>query len=233
MKYLLTTAMMCICATAFAQDQQPEKKPKPVLQTERKNEAGIIIQTDFGQNNNVNFSLAGAQYNRWITPHLGYRVIGAYGNYSSTSATTTYLPHPDTVIMKQQHMSFDMPVVGFGFVAQRQFYKRVVLYAALEVKGGYGRGRTDTSVRAVYKQGFPESSEAYTRTPANHEASILLINMSASVGAKLQFSRMSFGIELLPAQLAYTKIDYKGRYGGIADFELGNFSQRCFLNYRF
>ena len=236
MRTLAVTAALVLCsATTFAQltEKVTKKEKAPIQHRESKNEGGLLLQTDLGGNNNSNLAIFGLQYNRWVTPNVGYRIIAGYGNYQYSGNTNTFAPHPDTIITKQQVMNFNLPLVGFGLVAQRHFYRRVFLYAAVEVKGMYNKGDADTIVRTTYKQGSPTSSEEFTWVDDNKSASILMINMTASVGAKLQYSKWSFGAELLPVQLGYQGIRYDKRNNSVGDFSLGSFSQRMFLNYRF
>lgn len=229
--FLLFTTLIAVAATGRGQSQEATitKPLQPVL----KNEAGILMQTDFGGNSNNSFGMVGLQYNRWVTPQLGYRIIAAYGDYSSASGTHTVVPHPDTILIKQQYMRFNLPVVGFGVMAQRHFYKRVYLYASLELKGAYGNGHADTSVRSIYKQGQPGNSEGYDQITGNNDARLLMINTTAAIGARVQFSRLSLGAELTPVQIGYQQVRNNGRGGGTSEFELGHFSQRVFLLYRF
>ncbi len=200
-----------------------------------KNEAGVFFQTNLtGTENNININMGGVQYTHWITPHLGFRLLGAYGSYTDKSATTTYIPNRDTIITQQRHTKINMPVIGGGLIAQRQFYKHIYLFAGLEIKGSYGTGHADTVVRTTTYDGPSTGNETYSEeNRTGTGARLLMINATATIGAKLEFTRFSLGLELLPVQMGYQHISYSNNSSGIADFNIGNFSQRIFLNYRF
>lgn len=215
-----------ISSQAIAQETKPAAVP-----AERKNEIGLMGQTNLS-GNAENIALMGLQYNRWVTPHLGYRIIGAYGNYINSSATITYAPSPDTIINKTEHLNIHMPIVGAGLTAQRQFYKRVYLFAAMELKGGYGGGNTDTLIKTTYGTA-PNGNDSYEFKGGNNKVNMMYLGLSASIGAKLQYSRMCFGIELLPVQMNYQYINYGNRKNSSGNFDLGSFSQRLFVQFRF
>lgn len=231
MKHLFLVFVLAGFATVTNAQEQPSAA---ATTADKKNEAGIYGQTGFGSSNsNMEFSMFGAQYNRWVTPMLGFRIIAGFAHSSSSSSVATYSPHPDTVITRQRTYVYDMPVVGFGLVTQRHFYKKVHLYAAMELTAAYGNGRADTIINTTYGQGASSSSYTQRSSHTDNNASLLLINLSPSIGAKLQFRHLCAALELQPLQMTYRQEHINGSSYGIADFDLGNFTQRLVISYRF
>lgn len=222
-KQLLPVIFLIVATSVHAQDIQPNAA-KSLMQ-----EIGIFGQTE---TNNVNGSMgmAGLQYKHWHNEHLGFRVIGAFAQYSASGSEIQSISG-DTSVTKQQHYDINLPILGVGIEAQRHFYKRIYLFAAAELKGGYGNGNADT----LLSKSVGHSSNnirTYDRA-GQRDASLLYVGITASVGAKVQWNRLCVGLEILPVGMAYTKIDDGFNRGGITDFSLGNFSQRLFLHYRF
>lgn len=227
-KLLLSLACVYGVHCANAQDAQDVKPATPARQLNQ--ELGIFGQTEMNNNDYGSASFAGLQYKRWRNEHLGFRAIVAYGQYSAYGSEIRMISG-DTSTTRQRQINIDLPVVGFGLEAQRHFYKRVYLFAAVELKGGYGSGTADTFQYKTIGRTSPISSAP--ESAGGRDADLLYIGMSASVGARLQWTRLALGLELFPVQMTYTKLDDGHPYSGMSEFNLGNFSQRLSLSWRF
>lgn len=236
MKFVLHLALIILPCLAFAQEQK-ENSPQPIrLDKPFKNELGVLFQGGMGNNNNnndVDMILAGVQYSHWVNERVGYRIIGAYGQYSSYSGVNSFAVNQDTVLRKQTEIRINMPVLGAGLMAQRHFYRRVYLFAGLELRGAYGNGTRDTLVQTEYTGPDNFIQVGYRSGRASSDVSLLLINVDASIGAKLQFRRLVVGAEVLPLNVSYRLQNIDGSSYGIMDANLGTFSNRVFLQYRF
>ena len=226
MKKMLPPLLLLLSTFAIRAQEIPVPAPKPY-----KHELGIFTQIDMGGNEHLSMGLTGLQYRYRHTERLGIRAIAAYGSYSS-SGSETFHGSGDTIITHQKHFDIGLPVLGLGLEAKRHFYRKVYLFAALELKGGYGAGSGGTLERRSTGHG---DSITYhlSQNIDRRDASLLYIGMTASVGGQIQWSRVCLGLELLPVTMMYRKIDDDTGRAGIADLNLGDFSQRLFLHYRF
>lgn len=150
-----------------------------------------------------------------------------------TSYTNRYqILTPDTIVEKYYNTNVDMGMIGFGIEAQRTFYKRIVLFAAIELRGGYGQGREqDLTVKT-----YSNNNEYYSsmNTTRSKDISLVHIAIAPTIGAKFQFSRINFGLEMTAINMYYNKFDTKDIYSyGAADFSLGELSTRAFIGYNF
>lgn len=212
--------------SAFNLAAQEIKAPAPNVY---KHESGIFGQTEGVGNEHLSTSMIGLQYKYWHTERLGMRMIAAYGNYYSSSSETSYISG-DTLVRHQKYFDFSIPVAGVGIEMQRHFYKRVYLFAALEMKGGYGNGTGATSEHRSSGQG--DSMFHFSQNVDRHDASLLYIGLTASIGAKVQWNRICLGLEVFPVHLSYSKINDDIDRSGGTDMSLGSFSQRLFLHWR-
>lgn len=192
-------------------------------------ELSIFGQTLLTGNNDV-FSLAGLQYRRWHNEQVGFRVIGAFGQYYSSGGELQYISG-DKVITRQQHYNISLPVVGFGLEAQRHFYKRVSLFAAVELRGGYGAGHADTGVSRSIGQGAV--SQYLSERSGRRDVSLLYLGLSPSIGAKMQWSRLCVSLEIAPLTASYTQLYNAPGNGGTINLDMGNLNQRLSIGWRF
>jgi len=224
-KLLLSVPLSFSLFTAYAQDAE-----KPAARAFHR-ELGIFGQTSISGNDDHSLGLVGLQFKHWRSKHLGFRAIAAYGDYTSSSGDRTTVLG-DTVLTRQRRTDIGLAVLGFGLEAQRHFYKRVHLFAALELKGGYGTGSEYNWEQKSSGQGDSIIYQLGQNVDA-HDVSLTYIGMTASVGAKIQWARICLGIELFPVNMTYRNMDRSANSVGVADLNLGTFSQRIFLHYRF
>jgi hypothetical protein len=238
MKKLMLVVLLGVSAPQlYAQSETDEvlSSTEP-LKKERTNEAGLFGQTVATSGYNSALSLAGAQYKKWLKPNVGIRALLAHGNYYSFGYSPSSISMiGDTVVNENQRTRVNMGFVGVGVEAQRHFYKRVYLFAGLELKGGYGSGFTDT----LYEKQYKESGKAtYTKDIHDIRSGTPNVNMtyigfSPSIGAKMQWSRLGVGAEIFAAEMSYTATNTSGVKNSLFDFNMGDLRQRIFIHYRF
>jgi hypothetical protein len=192
-------------------------------------EMGIFGQGGEGSGD-ASLGMVGLQYKHWHNERVGFRIIGAYGNYHAMGPDRIYTSG-DTVVTRRQHINVNLPIVGFGVEAQRHFYKRIYLFAALELKGGYGSGTADSSLTASV--GYNNPPYQYGRYSDARDVNLTMVSFTASIGAKVQFNRINVGAEILPLRMQYTNMSGDVQNGGLLDFGMWGMSNRLFLSYRF
>lgn len=227
---LFVLASVLLTLSVFAQDAASEKKPL----FPRKNELGLMGETGFG-NNNKNTGFTGVQYKRWVKPYMGYRVLAAYGEYYERYHLLSETKLGDTVIETSRETTVPLASLGAGIEMQRKFYKRVYLFAAVEVRGSYGRGRYN---HVISQRVENNAVNYYAETAFTPQADVRMFSVFAtpSIGAKLQWRKFSIGTEISALQLGYTNTKYKyevNNSGGMIDFNAGVFRQRFFVHYCF
>jgi hypothetical protein len=231
MKTILSVALLAFTTSCFAQDTASLsiEKTKPTQ------ELGILLENGGSENSVNNFGLMGIQYKRYKNEHLGYRLFAAYGSPSFKEPHSYVLTKADTFITHSEIIRGDMGVIGGGLEAQRHFYKNVYLFAALELKGGYGTGYVDTIVEKTYTN-TPITNQDYGTNYRGHsgDLKITFASFTPTIGAKIQHRKMVAGVELLPVHFTIRNINYHNSYStSDMNFDLLDFSTRLFVNYVF
>lgn len=235
---LLIIASVLTTLSATAQDTEREQvTPKRVP---GKNEIGFFTEI-FNTNNwyNSNYSAtAGLQYKRWAKPNIAYRIMGSLGHYSQQSAAYFKEKRNDTVFQTQNYANIPMYFAGGGVEVQRQFYKKVTLYAAIELKAGYGAGTSEeVEIQEVQQASYPYGSPIYhhqSNTLRTNDVSAFVMDVTPFIGAKLNFKRLSLGTEISVIKAGFEHVNYDNMPNyGTGNFDAGNFRQRLYLNYRF
>ena len=224
-----------LALTGYAPQAQEVATPAP--RTHNK-EIGIFGQQTLSSSGDNSIAMMGVQFKKWKNPHYGFRVIAAYGGYSSSNNfyTNRYqVITPDTIIEKYHTTDIGMGILGFGVEAQRVFYKRIVLFTALEVRGGYGSGKQDEYQSTRY--GTQDSYYENSFITDTRDANMVYIAVAPTIGAKVQFTRLNVGLEMTGINMSYKGIKVDGiipydRYN-TGDFSLGEFTHRVFVNYNF
>lgn len=229
MRYRFLTTVLCMMAAmpAFAQEQ----KPTAILTTprERLHEAGAFVQFHPADNG---INMQGLQYTRWKNEHKGIRFILAHGSYNNSTSPITIII-PDTVMMRKTTTRINMGIIGTGLTKQYHVNKTLYMFAAVELKGGYGRGSVDTTIVKQFVEG-PTSKEITGNLFRDQDVSMMYAGITPSIGFKFQRKRISAGIELLPLEISYTSRQYsKAPSTSMLDLDFGLLRQRLFINYRF
>lgn len=238
-KLLMIAALALATLNATAQDT--EIAPEKTKRMPGKNEIGLIGETfGTGHYGNSNYSGGlGIQYKRWAKPNIAYRIMGSMGGYNHNSMPKFVDKKGDTVFQTQTYSNIPMYFVGGGLEVQRHFYKKVTLYAALELRAGYGSGTYDeVLVKEVQNDIIPHMGSSTIHhevsTIARGDVSAFVIDVTPYIGAKINFKRISVGTEATIVKFGMEAVDYS-KYQGYStgNFDMGNFRQRIFVNWRF
>ena len=187
-------------------------------------------------------STAGLQYNKWTKKHIGFVVTLGYGNYVHDPASgLTVLIGPDTLKTKTVNSNVNLGMVGFGIQAERRFYKKVYFFAGIQLRAGYGSGKTDTTMSREYNYtqidpvtGFTYQNTAtssYNKTGTG--ISMFYLGFTPSIGAKLEFKKFCVGTEFMNYFTYRSLKPNNGTASNMVDFDFGNITQRLFVQYKF
>ncbi len=207
---------------------------EPITPKAKDKEVGVILQAAFGNSDAPTVPMAGLQFKKWKNEHFGIRTMAAYGGfnqYLNTYKSGFITPRQDTLVEKYTETVAGVGILGIGVEAQRQFYKRVVLFAAVELRGGYGSGsEKDYTDVSVYSQNSGSYNRAVT---ASRDAKVYFIEFAPSIGAKLQFKRWNVGLELSGLNMNSFTINNGINKSGYSNFDAGYFTNRVFFCYNF
>lgn len=227
MRNLILSSLAMLSLTASAQEVTTlELKP-----TQKKNEIGMLTDLGFSNNN----SGIGIQYKHWKNDSKAIRANVSYSEYNYAASKIYFPAQGDTVFSSQAITDISTVSIGLGVEMQRHFYKKIYMYAAIDVYANYGKGNTNEILsRELTQNGNNERLDydiAQTYSSTIFKAGILPL-----VGVKFNFNRISFGTELSGMRMEYSSLKHSNGMpstGGIVDFDMGNFSQRVFVNFRF
>ncbi len=227
---MLTAGLLASAAAQAQQAEQPAQQPKY-----KKNEIGLFVNP-FGSNNTNGYEVPfGIQYKRWTTPNLGYRIIVATGGYGSEYKNTELIKN-DTFYQALTSTNMSMLFVGGGLEMQQRFIGKTYLYAAIEMKGGYGSGYTHTSqVKETARVSAWERSYTYEQTAVSSvNTSLFVLDATPYIGIKFAFRRLLIGTELsaVATGIMQTSYDNSPAYSN-SFFDMGQLQQRFYVNFRF
>jgi len=236
MKILATVLLISSIGIGAAAQETTEPTPK---REPGKNEMGLFVEPISSNNFNGSYdSWGGVQFKRWAKPNIAYRIIGAVGDYIGYSNPMYVEKRGDTILQRSYNTNVPMYFLGGGVEVQRQFYKKVVLYAAIEVKAGYGTGRNQELLTKVLEsqQGvFVPDMYFEVDNIGTHRVTAFTIDATPFIGAKLNFRRLSLGTEISAINIGLEKMQVENipSYNGVTNFDVGDLRQRVYLNYRF
>jgi len=219
--------LSCTTFSCFAQQDINTSSGK----NNKQQEAGIFAQTGWNSDNE-NLSFFGLQYKRWQNEHFGWRAIGAFGNYSATKNvfSITSSSSEDTSVKRYVDTDIPLGMVGLGMEAQRTFYKRIVLFAAIELRASYGKG----TQKNIETQESSKSNYNYYHVFTAADARLFYMALAPSIGAKCQFRKFNFGLEFSGINMNYTSLKIANFAAqGIFNFDAGNVNSRAFFAYNF
>ncbi len=219
-------AVLSLSLFAQAQQNLPAVKDKKVPGN---NELGVFTDFNIGSASQ-SINMLGVQYKHWKNNIMAYRISLGSGKYYD-QGTELFLPsgNLDTVYSRRVNYELPMAFLAIGAEVQKAFYRKLFFYGALELKGGYGRGRYDSVYlkRSVYNNGgYVDASNRSTTGSAYYAA------LSPAFGLKLNFRRLVIGTEFTSLMQFVSKEAYRGRDGNFS-FDLSSLNQRIFINYRF
>lgn len=229
MKALLLIPLFLMTINTYGQ----EADPAPAKRQPGKNEIGIFINP-IANDNAAYDAPVGLQYKRWTTPNLAYRIMTAVGGYGSEYRSTELIKD-DTLHWSLTSTNMAMLFVGGGLEVQRRFVGKCYLYAAIEMKAGYGSGYTHTS--EVTETATVSSWERFytyeQRGVSSTTTSVFVLDALPYVGAKMNFRRWVVGTEISAIVSGITKINQGGLNFSNTSFNFGQLQQRLYVHYRF
>lgn len=229
LRNMLLTICMASTGLAYAKDEVINKK------TYKSHELGVMMQAhlaDIGNSYNTDIGLIGAQYKKHVTSNYGYRLMAGYGIYNHESAVYKAGSLRDTIYENNATTTINLGIIGGALEAQRQFYKKVYFFAAVELRAGYGKGHVDTSIHKSYEQNsiLVNTTQSSTAFP---NVSMFYMNLAPTGGIRLQLSHLVLGAEFYPINLTYQNQSNNNNGRRTSFFDLGNAGQRFFVHYRF
>lgn len=231
-KIMIGALLMCMTTGIVAQDIQPEELP-----TFRKNEIGVTAELDAFNSTLNSTTFQALQFKHWKNEHYGARFLVGRGDFQSTYDFPQYYQvSNDTVYKKTPLTNGNMGIVGVGLEAQRQFYEKVYLFAAIEGKFGFGSGRVDTLTERSVESPQHPLQHPVGPIPAASPVSVSMFyaGLTPTFGAKFQFRHITFGSEMAWNLLNYTNITYGNQSPrSLMDLDMSRLSPRFFVNYRF
>jgi hypothetical protein len=231
MKTLIVILSILLPATLFAQRQSTLLSSEP-----RMNEIGIMLGNQ-SMSDEFTLNTIGVQYKHWVNEYLGWRAMAGYANYQSKNLQSTYRYTPDTIFSKQVKDRINMPTISLGLEAQRRFYKRVYMYAALDLQAAYGKGNADTILTKKYATPGENriSFNDVTLHAQNKDVNMFFLGFTPTVGAKVNLNKLSIGLEISALQATFRHPDRTNIKASMSaiDLSFGSIVQRCFITYRF
>lgn len=234
MKNLIAAMIIIGMSTyATAQDIEAPENSTPKI---KKHEIGFTSEIiDFGGSIN-NSTLQALQFKKWKNEHYGARfLIGRATFQSDRNFPTTYITNNDTITKNMPLTFAQMGFVGVGLEAQRQFYKRIYLFAAVEGRFGFGKASVDTIQERVTTSGRYVELDPATRQPFPNRPTLDAFQaaLTPTFGAKFQFSRVTFGSEMAWNIFNYTQVGNPGSTLSSFDLDMSRMGARFFVHYRF
>ncbi len=202
----------------------------------RKNEIGLVTQIHFGYENYPGGILIGGNYKRRVNQMLSYRVLGGFTPYQNFKESGITSIKEDTVYRNFYSTDIKAGFLGVGLEVQRKFHKRVYMYAALELLGGYGSGLEYKGTRATKYDDNEPFFIPNTKIPDSEKSKIAFLNFHPAVGSKIVFKRINFGLEVTVLKFSnqMSKLESNNSWAFSGDFNLLSSSTfRTFINYSF
>lgn len=222
MKKLLWVILSYLCVTGVGAQE-----------TSKFAELGLMGETNIAGNASGQTSLAGIQFKHFGKKNIGYRVFAGYGEVQEYNFSNIYFSAGDTSVEKHSSLRVSMPMVGAGIEGQHPLYKHVYMFAAFELRAGYGNGTIDTAITQHYPDLDPNHGNSYVESGTGNrgpKANMLLVGLAPSVGIKFRFRKIVLGTEF--SNLSSYRAS-SGNIGSNFDLDLGRINQRFFLHYVF
>lgn len=172
-------------------------------------------------------------YKRFLKPNRAIRIVSGFQNQDFGNTTASYMVLADTLVITTTHRSAETIFLGFGVQMQRPFFKRIVLTGAIDTRFHYGWGRYENNLVKVNLNN-QESEQSYPELLSRAKA--FKWDLYPSMGVKLEFKHINFGIELISRMMNYQSLapDFSNVMPiSLFDFEIGQPASRFSFNYRF
>lgn len=224
MKIVLATFAVLLSLNSSAQES-----PKHEF---RKHEIGIgyrIPSNSSGAGGGIDL-----MYKNQRKENKFYRFLIGFQSPNTTFSQKRYSAIGDTIMTNNNSYNYTTLFVGFGLQIQRHFYKRVFLTAAVDTRFHYGGGTYDNYYVKIFYDADNLEKNDYTKTKLA-AISAFQWDLQPSIGAKFEFSRVNFGIELTALLSQFYSLHSKtsAYSSSLFDFDLGNNLTRAFIGFRF
>lgn len=199
-------------------------------------EIGLFGENVFTSTQSDIYGRVGIQYKNEFRENKLYRLMAGYGNYEYTSRKSYTKMVGDTLFSTQLHADVPMFFIGGGFEMQRHFYKRLHLYAAVELNAGYGKGTyNDLLIKEKNENQVLEEHYLFVSSTASGPVSTFALNATPFIGAKFIWNRLILGSELSLVRSSWQSVTFANAITeSNMTFDLGSsVRQRIYLNYRF
>lgn len=200
-----------------------------------KNAIGIQAGAGFGYTEDD--EIISLQYKRWVRPNRAVRISAGFGKYDNmiNKGVTNFVA--DTAIETLALNTVDMFYVNAGIEMHKQFYKRMYMYAAIDLRAGYGSGTVQHAEKRHYSVGgVTYKEESYLPFTTTFDLTRFTIDATPYVGVKVLFNRVAFGTEISALRTGFISqktTDPTEESMGIVDMNAGLLRQRIFINFRF
>jgi len=173
-------------------------------------------------------------YKRWFRPWQALRVSAGFNN-EEINPSVWYKAINSQVIKTEKDGTNHFAMISTGLEAQRQFYKRVYFFAATDLRLLYGAGRNNSSMYTLDDSLGITQYDLIAGSTTSYSTTNFRAEVIGSLGVKLHFSRISWGVEVNNAAMSYsiTRSANKDANINLFDLNLGAVSNRLFVTYRF
>ncbi len=229
MKFL-SLLLLLVPAILFAQDT-----------TGRKHSIGVYTDGNAAMgNDNPSIGSWGVYYSFPRKKNSSYTVSLDYTNYVNNTAPVLYKIVSDTTIRRGMRTSIPLVTAGYGIETQRHFYRKVYLFAGLEMRVGYGSGTIDTVLGREYNvlhtnpgSGIVSHLVGWDQSMSyGADATMFYANLKPYIGARLQLKRIAIGLQFMNG-FRYEQV-YSAGYGtGSLNWDISSLSQRLTVAYKF
>jgi hypothetical protein len=199
-----------------------------------KNEIGMMGDVALGEGS-YRTNGAGIHYKHWRNKHVGYRFVLGAGALAIEGAKRYYsLGNPDTFYSNSDHFRLPMTFIGGGIEAQKQLYKKLIIYLGAEVRFGFGQGHEDVERVKYYAEPSAPNNylQSHTEIIAGRSYSDYWIGFSPLVGLKLNLKRFVIGTEFSDPVNFVARKTATGSLGDL-DFNFLRLNERFYISYRF
>lgn len=220
----------------YAQESGIAENNQMPASKERNKELGVFSQFFHEGQESGDKMLIGVQFRQQVQPHINFRALAAYHRYQY-EARPDILDNgnSDSLRARFSGNNADILAIGLGLEAQRQFYKRVWLFAGLELQAGYGTGKTQSSSRTVpYGRTFTGPPDMFAPDYKSESYQRTYVRLVPGIGAKIVFNRINFGLETQFASIGiFSEKTGESRVTNPGIDILNNLAYRFQVNYRF
>ena len=113
-------------------------------------------------------------------------------------------------------------------------YKKIYVFAATEIKAGYGTSTIDTLIESQYGDVVEIGILPPFANTAPTTGNIFYAGLTPSIGADFLFNRISFGTEIALNIVTFSTASYNNQpRKNTINWDMGNFNPRFFVHYRF